>query len=75
MIDILDTAGEDDYANVNDNYYRNAEGFLGVFSITDNDTFQRVQDYREQIIRVKGEESIPFILGSVHFNLISILVL
>ncbi|EEB13748.1 ral, putative [Pediculus humanus corporis] len=62
QIDILDTAGQEDYAAIRDNYFRSGEGFLFVFSITEEDSFQATQDFREQILRVKNEESIPFLL-------------
>ena len=56
QIDILDTAGQEDYAAIRDNYFRfyckknsfyfiiailrSGEGFLCVFSITEEDSFQ-----------------------------------
>ena len=62
QIDILDTAGEEDYAAIRDNYFRSGEGFLCVFSITQDETFQAAKEFREQIVRVKEKETIPFIL-------------
>jgi len=62
QIDILDTAGQEDYAAIRDNYFRSGEGFLCVFSITEDDSFQSTQEFREQILRVKGDTNIPFIL-------------
>ena len=62
QIDILDTAGQEDYAAIRDNYFRSGEGFLCVFSITEEDSFQSTQEFREQILRVKGDTTIPFIL-------------
>jgi len=62
QIDILDTAGQEDYAAIRDNYFRSGEGFLCVFSITEDDSFQSTQEFREQILRVKGDDAIPFIL-------------
>lgn len=62
QIDILDTAGQEDYAAIRDNYFRAGEGFLCVFSITESESFQESQEFREHIIRVKSDESIPFIL-------------
>jgi len=62
QIDILDTAGQEDYAAIRDNYFRSGEGFLRVFSITEDESFQATQEFREQILRVKGDETIPFIL-------------
>ncbi|ELT99583.1 hypothetical protein CAPTEDRAFT_156963 [Capitella teleta] len=62
QIDILDTAGQEDYAAIRDNYFRSGEGFLCVFSITEQDSFQATNDFREQILRVKSDENIPFLL-------------
>merc|ERR1719510_2479496 len=55
-------AGQEDYAAIRDNYFRSGEGFLCVFSITEEDSFQATQEFREQILRVKGDNIIPFIL-------------
>lgn len=62
QIDILDTAGQEDYAAIRDNYFRSGEGFLCVFSITDQDSLMMAQELREQILRVKNYEDQPFIL-------------
>jgi Ras-related protein Ral-A len=62
QIDILDTAGQEDYAAIRDNYFRSGEGFLCVFSITEDDSFQSTVEFREQILRVKNDENIPFLL-------------
>ncbi|KAJ8268492.1 hypothetical protein COCON_G00136640 [Conger conger] len=62
QIDILDTAGQEDYAAIRDNYFRSGEGFLCVFSITELESFAATADFREQILRVKEDESVPFLL-------------
>lgn len=66
QIDILDTAGQEDYAAIRDNYFRSGEGFLCVFSITERESFEATQEFRDQILRVKNADSttdnIPFIL-------------
>jgi Ras-related protein Ral-A len=62
QIDILDTAGQEDYAAIRDNYFRSGEGFLCVFSITELESFQATAEFREQILRVKSDERIPFLL-------------
>ncbi|KAG9511391.1 Ras-related protein Ral-A, partial [Fragariocoptes setiger] len=61
-IDILDTAGQEDYAAIRDNYFRSGEGFLCVFSITEQESLAATHEFREQILRVKNEESIPILL-------------
>eukprot|EP01137_Pigoraptor_chileana_P014635 Opistho-2@69506 len=62
QIDILDTAGQEDYAAIRDNYFRTGEGFLCVFSITEKQSFLDSQDFRDHIIRVHDNDKIPFIL-------------
>ncbi|RWS28318.1 ras-related protein Ral-A-like isoform X2 [Leptotrombidium deliense] len=62
QIDILDTAGQEDYAAIRDNYFRSGEGFLCVFSITERESFTATHEFREQILRVKGDEDVPFML-------------
>ncbi|KAF8359082.1 ral-1 [Pristionchus pacificus] len=62
-IDILDTAGQEDYSAIRDNYYRSGEGFVCVFSITDNESFEATNEFREQILRVKSDHpSVPIML-------------
>uniref|UniRef100_A0A2K6SE36 small monomeric GTPase n=1 Tax=Saimiri boliviensis boliviensis TaxID=39432 RepID=A0A2K6SE36_SAIBB len=57
QIDILDTAGQEDYAAIRDNYFRSGEGFLFVFSITEHESFTAT------ILRVKTEEyKIPLLV-------------
>jgi small GTP-binding protein len=62
QIDILDTAGQEDYAAIRDNYFRSGEGFLLVFSITEHESFDVLDEFREQILRVKNAEDVPLIL-------------
>ncbi|XP_065896461.1 ras-related protein Ral-A-like [Dysidea avara] len=62
QIDILDTAGQEDYAVIRDNYFRSGEGFLCVFSIVERESFAVMSDFREQILRVKVDVQIPMIL-------------
>ncbi|KTF80336.1 hypothetical protein cypCar_00034093, partial [Cyprinus carpio] len=58
QIDILDTAGQEDYAAIRDNYFRSGEGFLLVFSITEPESFSASSDFR-----VKAEDDkIPLLL-------------
>lgn len=62
FIDILDTAGQEEYAAIRDNYYRSGEGFLCVFSLTEPESFNHTQEFRDQICRVLDDETIPFVL-------------
>ncbi|KAF9964753.1 hypothetical protein BGZ70_005993 [Mortierella alpina] len=62
QIDILDTAGQEEYAAIRDNYYRSGEGFLCVFSICEYESFMHTQEFKDQIARVLDDDKIPFIL-------------
>ena len=62
QIDILDTAGQESYAVIQDSYYRSGEGFLCVFSIIDRESFSVMNEFREQILRVKVDSQTPMIL-------------
>ncbi|XP_003386097.2 PREDICTED: ras-related protein O-RAL-like [Amphimedon queenslandica] len=62
QIDILDTAGQEDYAVIRDNYFRAGEGFICVFSVTERETFEGMKDFREQVLRVKVDDKVPMIL-------------
>jgi len=63
ILDIMDTAGQEEYASVRDNYLRSGDGFLCVFSITDRSSFTNTAEIREQILRVNSEkQDIPIIL-------------
>ncbi|KAG0369619.1 small GTPase superfamily [Gamsiella multidivaricata] len=62
QIDILDTAGQEEYAAIRDNYYRSGEGFLCVFSICEYESFVHTQEFRDQIARVLDDDKVPFIL-------------
>ena len=61
-MDILDTAGQEDYAVIRDNYFRTGEGFLCVFSVVERETFEQMGEFREQIQRVKSNSDVPMIL-------------
>ncbi|XP_063724019.1 ras-related protein O-RAL-like [Symsagittifera roscoffensis] len=52
-IDILDTAGQEDYAVIRDNYIRSGQAFLCVFSVSERSTFEEMDEFREAILRVK----------------------
>ncbi|KAJ3044363.1 hypothetical protein HDV00_002255 [Rhizophlyctis rosea] len=62
FIDILDTAGQEEYAAIRDNYYRSGEGFLCIFSICEQESFVHTQEFRDQICRVLDDEEVPFVL-------------
>jgi len=62
LLDILDTAGQEEYSAMRDQYMRTGEGFLCVFAVNNLRSFEDIKQYREQIKRVKDCEDVPMVL-------------
>jgi len=62
LLDILDTAGQEEYSAMRDQYMRTGEGFLLVFAVNEAKSFENVGNYREQIRRVKDSDEVPMVL-------------
>ncbi|CAO1390145.1 unnamed protein product [Diamesa serratosioi] len=62
MLEILDTAGTEQFTAMRDLYMKNGQGFILVYSITAQSTFNDLQDLREQILRVKDTDDVPMVL-------------
>ena len=62
LLDILDTAGQEEYSALRDQYMRNGDGFLIVFDVSSGKTYEEVSTFRDQIIRVKDAEDVPMVL-------------
>ncbi|CEG73392.1 Putative Small G-protein Ras2 [Rhizopus microsporus] len=62
ILEVLDTAGQEEYTALRDQWIRDGEGFLIVYSITSRSTFETANKFKQQIVRIKEAESIPLIL-------------
>ncbi|KAI7868126.1 small G-protein Ras2 [Spinellus fusiger] len=62
VLEVLDTAGQEEYTALRDNWIVEGEGFLLVYSITARSTFDRIERFRHQIIRVKDIDNVPLVL-------------
>ncbi|KAH6941585.1 hypothetical protein HPB50_020478 [Hyalomma asiaticum] len=62
LLDILDTAGQEEYSAMRDQYMRTGEGFLLVFAVNNGKSFEDISMYREQIKRVKDADDVPMVL-------------
>jgi Ras-related protein Rap-2C len=58
MLEILDTAGTEQFASMRDLYIKNGQGFLIVYSITSHQTFNDIRHLRDNILRVKGTSGV-----------------
>lgn len=62
LLDILDTAGQEEYRAMRDQYMRTGHGFLLVFAVDELKSFENINAYREQIKRVKDLDVVPMVL-------------
>lgn len=63
VLEILDTAGTEQFASMRDLYIKNGQGFVVVYSITSQQTFQDIRFMKEQICRVKlACDRVPILL-------------
>lgn len=62
-LDILDTAGQEEFSAMREQYMRSGEGFLLVFSLTDRSSFDEINKFYNQILRVKDRSEFPMIIA------------
>ncbi|KAJ3440625.1 ras-like protein [Anaeramoeba flamelloides] len=62
QIDIVDTAGQEEFQVLRDTHLTVGDGFLIVYSITNQNSFQFVSKLRGQIHRARSSEDVPFVL-------------
>ena len=61
LLDVMDTAGQEEYSAMRNQYMRTGEGFMLVFSIDNMKSFEDIESYVQQIRRVKDVEGVPMI--------------
>ena len=62
LLDVLDTAGQEEYSAMREQYMRTGEGFLLVYSITSRSSFEEISTFQQQILRVKDRDSYPIVV-------------
>ncbi|KCV68917.1 Ras-like protein, variant [Fonticula alba] len=62
LLDVLDTAGQEEYSAMREQYMRTGEGFLCVYAITTQSSFDEVNIFHQQILRVKDKDNFPIII-------------
>eukprot|EP00475_Leptophrys_vorax_P035975 TRINITY_DN5_c1_g1_i1.p1 TRINITY_DN5_c1_g1~~TRINITY_DN5_c1_g1_i1.p1 ORF type:complete len:193 (-),score=45.10 TRINITY_DN5_c1_g1_i1:57-635(-) len=62
QLDILDTAGQDDFIAMQDQWMREGKGFLLVYSVNSTSSFNDVQNLREKVLRTKNMDEVPMVL-------------
>ena len=62
LLDVLDTAGQEEYSAMREQYMRTGEGFLLVYSITSRQSFDEITTFQQQILRVKDRDYFPMVV-------------
>ncbi|XP_028042214.1 ras-related protein M-Ras-like [Bombyx mandarina] len=62
ILDVLDTAGQEEFSAMREQYMRKGDGFLIVFSVTDKQSFENIRHFHTQILRVKDRDSYPMVV-------------
>jgi GTPase KRas protein len=62
FLEITDTAGQEEYYALMDDFMRSGEGFLLVYTITERNSFDNIKKFHEQVLRVKNRDDIPMVL-------------
>lgn len=62
FIIVLDTAGQEEFSAMREQYMRSGEGFLLVFSVTDHSSFDEMFKFHRQILRVKDRDEFPMLM-------------
>jgi len=62
LLDILDTAGQEEFSSMQDQWMRDGKGFLLVYNITSRPTFEEVQTLYDKILRTKDTDKVPIVL-------------
>jgi len=61
-LDILDTAGQDDFAAMRETYMRQGDGFILVFAVNDAQTFDEIDTLQKDIKITKGSDDTPIVI-------------
>ncbi|KAJ2636283.1 hypothetical protein GGF44_003167, partial [Coemansia sp. RSA 1694] len=62
ILDILDTAGQEEYAAMRDYHIRSGHGFIIVYSVTATSSLAEAEKLAEHVRRVKDSEKVAIVL-------------
>ncbi|CAE6469286.1 unnamed protein product [Rhizoctonia solani] len=64
-LEIVDTAGQEEYATLRDQWIREGEGFILVYSIASRRSYDRIKTFQDSIMRVKrGARPVFMLVGN-----------
>jgi len=63
LLDILDTAGQEEFASMQDQWIREGKGFLLVYTITSMSSFEEMKKFHKSILRTKDADKVPLVIA------------
>jgi len=72
VLDVLDTAGQEEFSALREQYMRKGDGFLIVYSVIDSNSCKTTRRFYNQILRVKDRKSYPMILVANKIDLVNL---
>jgi len=62
MLEILDTAGQEEFSCMQDEWFRSGEGFLLMYSITSERTLQEATRLYHKVLKIKNKDKVAMVL-------------
>lgn len=69
ILEILDTAGIEQFTAMRELYIKNGEGFILVYSVTNESSLAELNKLREQIALIKDNNNVPMVLVAAKCDL------
>jgi len=71
-LEVLDTAGAEQFTSLNEVYIKSGRGFVLVFSLTQEASLKEVDNLRKQISRIKGgDHAVPIVIVGTKLDLVN----
>lgn len=64
FVEVIDTAGQEEYATLRDQWVREGQGFILVYSIASRATFERLEVFRQAMLKVKRSKPVFMLVGN-----------
>jgi len=62
-LDILDTAGQEEFKSMRSQYMRQGQGYILVYSVTDKASWEKTKEFFDEVVRAKGgKENVVLVL-------------
>ncbi|KAJ6603800.1 small GTPase superfamily [Mycena sp. CBHHK59/15] len=65
FVEVIDTAGQEEYATLRDQWVREGQGFILVYSIASWSTFDRLEVFRQSVRRARRGDPILMLVGNM----------